>query len=63
MAHDVEAVDPPKFDFYPESINNWHEKGVAQKIKWLFLGDFESAVEAKEKGEKPFTWGKDPNAD
>lgn len=57
MAHDDAVVDPPKFDFYPKSLNDWYKKGVAKKVKWLFLGDFEGAVEAKTNGKVPFTWG------
>ncbi len=63
MAHDDAVVDPAMLNFYPDSINDWYKKDTARKIKWMFLGDYEGAVEAKEKGEAPFTWGKDPNAD
>lgn len=59
-AHDDACVDPAQFDFYPKSLNDWYEQGIAKKIKWLFLEDFEEAVEAKEKGEKAFTWADDP---
>lgn len=57
MAHDNDTVDPPQLDFYPDSANDWHQKGTAKKLKWLFLGAYEGAVEAKQKGEKPFVWG------
>ncbi|GIZ37780.1 hypothetical protein CKM354_000121600 [Cercospora kikuchii] len=60
MAHDDAVVDPAEIDFYPKPLNSWYEKGTKQKIKWLFLGDFEHALEAKEKGEEPFKWGKYP---
>ena len=60
LAHDDAIVDPPKIDFYPESINDWYKNKVAQKIKWLFLGDFESAVEEKQKGGQALSWGKYP---
>jgi hypothetical protein len=56
-AHDDVVVDPAQFDFYPKTMNDWHKKGVAQKIKWLFLGDFEEATEAKEKEKDAFKWG------
>ena len=59
-AHDDAVVDPAQFDFYPKSLNDWYKKGVARKVKWLFLGDFEEAVEANEKGGDAFTWGKYP---
>lgn len=57
VAHDDAVVDPPLFDFYPKTVNDWHQKDVAKKVKWLFLGDFEGAVNAKQKGEKTFQWG------
>ena len=57
MAHDDVVVDPAQFGFYPESINDWYEKSVGKNIKWLFLGDFEEAVEAKDKGGEAFAWG------
>lgn len=59
-AHDDAAVDPPQFDFYPKALSDWYEKGIAKKIKWLFLSDFEAAAEAKEKGGDAFTWGTYP---
>ncbi|KAK3703815.1 hypothetical protein LTR37_014261 [Vermiconidia calcicola] len=59
-AHDDAVVDPAQFDFYPKPLNDWHEKDVAKKIKWLFLGDFEEAVDAKEKGGDAFIWGTYP---
>ncbi|KAK4541155.1 hypothetical protein LTR36_008229 [Oleoguttula mirabilis] len=60
VAHDDAIVDPPQIDFYPEPLNDWHEKGVGEKVKWLFLGDFEAAVEANEKGEEAYSWGTYP---
>ena len=60
VAHDDAVVDPAQFDMYPKPLTDWHEKGIAKKVKWLFLGDFEGAVEAKEKGEAAFAWGKYP---
>ena len=59
-AHDDAVVDPDQLDFYPNSINDWYEKGVAKRIKWLFLGDYEGAVDAKAKGDNAFVWGKYP---
>lgn len=59
-AHDDAVVDPPQIQFYPKTLNEWHAQDIGKKVKWLFLGDFEDAVEAKEKGEKTFTWGKYP---
>lgn len=60
LAHDDSVIDPDQLDFYPQTINDWHKKDVAKKVKWLFLGDFEEAVEAKQKGDEPFKWGKYP---
>lgn len=60
VAHDDAVVDPPQFDFYPRSMNDWFEKGIGKKVKWLFLGDYEQAVENHVQGEKAFTWGKYP---
>lgn len=59
-AHDNVVVDPAQMDFYPKTINDWYKQGIAKKIKWMFLSDFENAVEAKEKNEAAFTWGKYP---
>ena len=60
VAHDDAVVDPPQFAFYPETMNDWYEKGIAKKVKWLFLGDYEAAVDAKAQGEEAFVWGKYP---
>lgn len=57
MAHDDAVVDPPQMDFHPREINDWFEKGTARKVKWLFLGDLEGAVDGREKGGKAFEWG------
>ncbi|KAK5128377.1 hypothetical protein LTR85_003045 [Meristemomyces frigidus] len=60
VAHDDAVIDPPQIDFFPKTLNDWYEKGVGEKVKWLFLGDFEVAVEAKEKGGEAFSWGTYP---
>lgn len=60
LAHDIAIVDPPRIDFYPKSMNNWYTKGLGEKVRWLFLEDFEDAVDAKAEGGTPFTWGKYP---
>lgn len=60
MAHDIEVVDPPRMDFYPKPLNDWYQKQVGEKIRWLFLGDFEQAVDAKENGGDGFKWGDYP---
>lgn len=56
MAHDDAVVDPGQIDFYPKTLNEWYQKGIKEKIKWLFLGDLEDALETKEKGGEPFKW-------
>lgn len=58
MAHDMSIVDPPRIDFYPKPLNDWRRKGLGVKTRWLFLADFEPAVDAKEAGKPPFTWAK-----
>lgn len=58
LAHDDSLVDPAQIDFYPKALNDWCEKGEAKKVKWLFLGDYEEAVEAKVNGEKAFEFTK-----
>jgi len=60
LAHDDSVVDPAQIDLYPKTLNDWYEKGIGQKVKWLFLGDFDEAVAAKEKGQNAFTWGQYP---
>jgi hypothetical protein len=60
IAHDISVVDPQRFDFYPRPLNDWMEKGVGKKVRWLFLGDYEDALEAKKDGKEPFKWGKYP---
>ncbi|GAB7349896.1 hypothetical protein MBLNU459_g0587t1 [Dothideomycetes sp. NU459] len=42
VAHDESVL--PVLDFYPQSMNGWHAKGLAKKAKWKFLADFEGAV-------------------
>ncbi|KAK6428889.1 hypothetical protein LTR95_014966 [Oleoguttula sp. CCFEE 5521] len=57
-AHDDSIVDPAQIDFYPKALNEWYEKGTAKKVKWMFLKDFEGAVDAKENGGAAFVWAK-----
>lgn len=60
-AHDEHVVEPePIVNFFPESLNGWHEKGVGRKAKWLFLHDFEKAVGAREAGREAFSWRQEP---
>jgi glyoxylase-like metal-dependent hydrolase (beta-lactamase superfamily II) len=56
-AHDEHVVEPePVISFLPGSLNDWHEKGLGKKAKWLFLQDFDKAVDAKKSGGEPFSW-------
>lgn len=57
LAHDKSVIDPAQFRFYPDQLSDWHAEGIAAKVKWLFLKEFEGAVEAKEKDGTAFTWG------
>lgn len=43
VAHDDSVGDV--LEFYPESINHWAEKDMAIKARWLFLADYEEALE------------------
>jgi glyoxylase-like metal-dependent hydrolase (beta-lactamase superfamily II) len=56
-AHDEHVVEPePVISFFPERLNDWHEKEMGRKAKWQFLKDFEKAVETKKAGGEPFSW-------
>lgn len=57
-AHDEHVIEQgTRLELFPASMNNWHEKGLGSEIKWLFLRDFEEAVNAKRKGGEAFKWG------
>jgi len=61
-AHDEHVVEPePVISLFPESLNDWYEKGLGRKTKWLFLRDFEKAVETRESngGSMAFSWRKE----
>ena len=59
-AHDEHVVEPePVISLFPESLNDWYEKGVGAKAKWLFLHDFERAVETEKECGEPFSWRKE----
>lgn len=60
LAHDDAVVDPPQLDFYPKSLDGWYEQALNKKVRWLFLTDFEDAVDEKQKGGKAFSWGTYP---
>jgi glyoxylase-like metal-dependent hydrolase (beta-lactamase superfamily II) len=56
-AHDEHVVErEPVISFFPETLNDWHEKGMGEKAKWLFLQDFDKAVNKKKSGGEPFSW-------
>lgn len=57
-AHDEHAIEPQAgLTLFPKHLNDWYEKGMGSKLKWLFLRDFEDAVDAGGEGRKAFTWG------
>lgn len=55
-AHDEHVVEPPPISFFPESLNQWHKSGAGTKSKWLFLRDFDGAIDAKVAGRDAFKW-------
>lgn len=57
LAHDGTMIDPPQFPMYPESMNDWYERGIGQGVRWRFLESFAPAVEEKSKGGQPCNWG------
>lgn len=58
-AHDEHVVEPePAINFFPDSLNQWYQNGSAKRAKWLFLKDFDGAVDAKTAGHDAFTWSK-----
>lgn len=50
IAHDDSVRDV--FDFYPMSANDWHDRGLGKKARWMFLGDFEEAIEDAQNGKE-----------
>jgi hypothetical protein len=58
-AHDEHVVEPELvIKLFPESLNQWYEDGSGSKGRWLFLKDFDGAVDAKTAGRDAFTWAK-----
>jgi glyoxylase-like metal-dependent hydrolase (beta-lactamase superfamily II) len=56
-AHDEHVVEPePAINFFPESLNQWYQNGLGAKAKWLFLKDFDGAVDTKTPGRDAFKW-------
>ena len=45
IAHDNSLLDV--VDFWPNTANDWKEKGWKEKGRWKFLKDFANAVEVK----------------
>jgi hypothetical protein len=39
-------------------LNQWYEDGSGSKGRWLFLKDFDGAVDVKTAGCDAFTWAK-----
>lgn len=42
IAHDESLWD--QIDLYPKAINDWMEKGVKSRTRWLFCKDFAGAL-------------------
>lgn len=42
LAHD-KSLDG-EVDMFPSAVNDWMEKGVKERTRWLFLKDFERAL-------------------
>jgi glyoxylase-like metal-dependent hydrolase (beta-lactamase superfamily II) len=56
-AHDEHVVGPePAISFFPESLNQWYQNGSGTKAKWLFLKDFDGAVDKKTADRDAFQW-------
>jgi glyoxylase-like metal-dependent hydrolase (beta-lactamase superfamily II) len=56
-AHDEHVVESEStIKFFPEPLNQWHQDGSGSKARWLFLKDFDGAVDAKTAGRNAFTW-------
>jgi len=56
-AHDEHVVEPETaIKFFPESMNQWYEDASAKRAKWLFLKDFDGAIDAKVTGHDAFIW-------
>jgi len=43
-AHDESVLGV--LDFFPKGLEGWKEKGLGEKVRWMFLGDLEGAIEA-----------------
>lgn len=57
-AHDEHVIEPSSgFQLFPATLNDWYDRGLGRKVKWLFLRDFVEAVEANKKGDEAFVWG------
>lgn len=48
LAHDDSVLDV--LDFFPKEANDWHSKELAQKSRWRFLKDFETAATLIDEG-------------
>lgn len=45
MAHDDTLSGV--VEFFPKGANEWKMKGWAERVRWIFLKDFEGAVDLK----------------
>ena len=45
LAHDS-SLRCPEVPFFPDSINDWKERGLGQKLKWTWVGEILAAIAA-----------------
>ena len=43
LAHDP-SVRSSEVPFFPEPINDWKQKGLGQKLKWVWVGEVMAAI-------------------
>lgn len=39
IAHDCDV--PDVIDLYPKPLNSWKDKGWKERLRWMFLNDFQ----------------------
>ncbi|KEF58597.1 uncharacterized protein A1O9_06523 [Exophiala aquamarina CBS 119918] len=46
IAHDSSVRWAKNMPFFPESLNDWQERGLGRSLHWSFVGDISQALEA-----------------
>lgn len=46
IAHDSSVRWVKDMPFFPDSLNDWQERGLGKKLHWSFVGDIQQALEA-----------------